>query len=120
MRISDWSSDVCSSDLVRTGPVACWRTNCDRNLLCDDCRLLRPKDTVAESAQAPAPLVAATPQGREQGRDLRDRLQVFVGIGNPGEVYRDTPHNAGFSVMDILAERHRLKDRKSTRLNSSH
>jgi aminoacyl-tRNA hydrolase len=93
---------------VRMGPVACWRMNCDRNLLCDDCRLLRPKDsemTVSESDAEPPEVANQVPTGSQGPAGA---VQVLVGIGNPGEKFRNTPHNAGFSVMDILAERHGL------------
>jgi len=30
--------------------------------------------------------------------------QVIIGLGNPGAEYRDTRHNAGFDVVDVLAE----------------
>lgn len=32
-------------------------------------------------------------------------MKIVIGLGNPGEKYQNTRHNAGFKVLDCLAER---------------
>ncbi len=40
-------------------------------------------------------------------------MRLIAGLGNPGGRYRKTPHNIGFDVVDLLAERHGLKWRQA-------
>ena len=36
------------------------------------------------------------------------RVHLVVGLGNPGQNYADTRHNAGFLVIDALADKHAI------------
>ncbi|HEX4749715.1 MAG TPA: aminoacyl-tRNA hydrolase [Bryobacteraceae bacterium] len=40
-------------------------------------------------------------------------MLVIAGLGNPGVRYEDTPHNAGFWVVDELARRHFVRITKN-------
>lgn len=45
-------------------------------------------------------------------------MRLLVGLGNPGRKYRHTPHNLGFDVLDVLAQRAGLTFRASRKLGA--
>ena len=42
-------------------------------------------------------------------------IRLFVGLGNPGDNYQATRHNAGFWWVDFIAENHRLTLKNSSK-----
>lgn len=91
--------------LATLGPVACWRLDCGKDMLCDVCPQLRAKALEVKPCTAGVPSATAEPEEAAKATVAKVPCQVFVGIGNPGEKYRQTPHNVGFEVLDILAKR---------------
>src|SRR3546814_2822942 len=106
MRISDWSSDVCSSDLRHQGQV-------------ERAHRAEPESDVAQVVRRVAPRTDA-------GHEAAVLLQVLGGVVG-------VEHDAGVEVGEeddqrrVERQEQRLalaevdvQDRKSTRLNSSH
>jgi len=58
-----------------------------------------------------------TEQDGIQGRQASPLPRLIIGLGNPGDNYRDTRHNIGFMVIDELARRFGLSFTRERRWN---
>src|SRR3546814_4805773 len=102
MRISDWSSDVCSSDLTDE-----WQAYITLKLRCEHVMIRKEK-------------------GRPVGRDHISGIEGFWSYTNeltvsvPRRAPAILPSVPGGSLLSLQPPGRRLQDRKSTRLNSSH
>src|SRR3546814_8023460 len=119
MRIGDWSSDVCSSDLADTGLVGIYLATArkqagraldlTRKVLEQTAAELQPAELERAKAQARAGLLMGLESVQARCDHLARHLMLF---GRPVE------------AAEIVAEIDRCTleqvDRKSTRLNSSH
>src|SRR3546814_10802809 len=109
MRISDWSSDVCSSDLLDRG------YHLGRRLLVeivyDDARAVARQ---LERERAPD----AAPRSRNKGNLARQSAHVLL----HSKLIWSVDPDDGFAIdrRDALVGHRAHRDRKSTRLNSSH
>src|SRR3546814_1335502 len=111
MRISDWSSDVCSSDLPEHANLAAETDgriyNYDVRIVDADGRDVAPGEEGEILARGPSMFLGYT--------DWQETMKAVDGHGyfHTGDLVRAGPEGS-------IAVRGRLKDRKSTRLNSSH
>src|SRR3546814_3116406 len=117
MRISDWSSDVCSSDLPRE-PAP-------REKVDDFQRLLQGKREQREPRLPTQPEEARQPQqaARREGQQAPTRQQedaAIAGHRQASERYGDDPALRHRDDTGGTQAQQTLEDRKSTRLNSSH
>src|SRR3546814_8502565 len=102
MRISDWSSDVCSSDLSRN-----WTSRPSR---CACSAPIRWRECGGRSAAAPSEKAG----GREALDDVQRRQDACDDKAEDIESRKIGAQNGG------AADQRHDQDRKSTRLNSSH
>jgi aminoacyl-tRNA hydrolase len=72
-------------------PVSCWASRCGVGDFCGSCPRLY------KSVTASATIIPLA--GSDSGR------KVIVGLGNPGSGYENTPHNAGYMVLDRMAKK---------------
>src|SRR3546814_8070017 len=125
MRISDWSSDVCSSDLRRSSEQGC------DHLILNDAVTAQQPDAGIEQKQANGLAVPDVHIGdgavvQYPVADQQIELLVHVKMGNAKitptqrEGRRDQNDGRRNPGDVAAAARRQARDRKSTRLNSSH
>lgn len=82
--------------------ILCWRDDCGRDMFCDQCSHLDK----AASLPAKYSVMLGGPEIETLPRLGADDI-VIIGIGNPEEKFRLTPHNVGQLVLDRFLEDHR-------------
>ena len=93
--------------LALTQPVQCWRMDCGLISSCETCAQLQVP-TGLSAAYRPAALQPAPALNRPMTsavNPLGAHATVVIGLGNPHAHQQDTPHNAGFQTLDLLALR---------------
>jgi PTH1 family peptidyl-tRNA hydrolase len=45
-------------------------------------------------------------------------MKIIVGLGNPGEKYKNTRHNVGFIVTEALASKHNISGKTESKFNA--
>jgi PTH1 family peptidyl-tRNA hydrolase len=60
-------------------------------------------DAIVEAARQPRRLASSRGAG-VRAQERAGRLEVVVGLGNPAPQLRDTPHNVGHRVLDVVAD----------------
>src|SRR3546814_7901129 len=133
MRISDWSSDVCSSDLFAASFFGQGREHIDRAIFAHVPRwatsrrafaFLAPElraqasqwDALAfAESRLPANILDWAPLGRDQYVEAKTLLAGYLLAAQGDRVAMAASIEGRYPYLD-----HTLIDRKSTRLNSSH
>src|SRR3546814_3884721 len=122
MRISDWSSDVCSSDLISKAVDA-------GGLAAGAFDLVGPAGMIANPRQGETARIARQRRAAFERRHLQQLRRV--GFDQVGKAKQAVASPLGAEVLPCLLSGHRrarsgvdfgraAEDRKSTRLNSSH
>src|SRR3546814_8663366 len=114
LRISDWSSDVCSSDLAWIGGVDAVDIGEDVAAVCVQCGGERNRRRIGTAATE-----RRDPVSRRQSLKAGDHRDLPL-IETSDQVLRLDTLDARLAVHLVGLDRDLPTDRKSTRLNSSH
>jgi len=87
--------------MARSNDIACWRDDCNRYTLCDECPERNTPSGPPPTVESARPRSVALPRSGRQSVDAD--AQLIIGLGNPEPTYAGTPHNIGYAVVDRLA-----------------
>jgi aminoacyl-tRNA hydrolase len=93
--------------LDRNSPIQCWREQCKKSGFCPACpgfHETTPHQSRSESISESSELASNNPAfSSKHDNSEQARRIVIAGLGNPGPVYDDTPHNVGHHLLDTMA-----------------
>lgn len=89
----------------REDPIACWQVRCGKSQFCTSCPRLY--DFTLAGSDTSSALVDATDESLP-AIAVGDSRFILVGLGNPGDTYRLTRHNAGHLALDAFAQQQGL------------
>src|SRR3546814_5802165 len=114
MRISDWSSDVCSSDLAALWPIGRFPVLVDAG-----CTIVEASTIIEYLGlhhPGPVPLLPADPRAALEVRGMDRYFDNYISTPQQKVVFDSLRPEADRDARGVADAR----DRKSTRLNSSH
>jgi UDP-N-acetylmuramoyl-tripeptide--D-alanyl-D-alanine ligase len=89
-------------------PVSCWVSRCGIQNFCGDCsRLYKPMSAKAGGLVQNGGFPGESDVFKATAIPLvgnYSEKKIIVGLGNPGSRYDNTPHNAGYRVLDRMAK----------------
>lgn len=87
--------------LDRKEGIQCWKERCGRITFCGRCRF---RSVPGGQQGEPNEVADYSGPGHSLVVAHADGPPVIVGLGNPGERFRNTPHNTGYRALDDLCE----------------
>src|SRR3546814_19709522 len=112
MRISDWSSDVCSSDLsISRSIISLQKESVMAKKPATKSKTTKSKTTKSAAAKKSAPSVKATPADVNDRQHLNEVIQY--GTGCTGVAARETMSALLNTITASLKKNPRVQDRKS-------